>query len=105
VKAAKNTYAAIAYSRSTGKYGFTYQQPTLEAAKADALRRCEGNDARIVVWTRNGWCALAKGADGTFGAASAPSQQEAEKDALGDCAKKTSGQAQVAIAIRSAYEG
>ena len=52
-------YAAIAYSPSTGQYGYSYAQPSLDAASSVALSRCNASDARIMTWSRNGWCSLA----------------------------------------------
>ena len=52
-------YAAIAYSPSTGQYGYSYAQPSRESANSVALSRCNASDARIMTWCRNGWCCLA----------------------------------------------
>ena len=59
-----SSYAAIAYSEKTGKYGYSFQQPARSTAETVALRNCKADDAKIVTWARNGFCALAVG-DGT----------------------------------------
>src|SRR4051812_22619925 len=58
-----STYAAIAYSPATGNHGYAYNHGSRAAAEAAALRYCKGDDARIVTWVNNGFCALAVGDD------------------------------------------
>ena len=43
-----NTYAAIAYSPSTGAYGYAYNYWSRYSAEREALRRCAAEDAEIV---------------------------------------------------------
>lgn len=76
-------YAAIALSRSTWNSGIVSGYSCLEEAKAAALAACDEDDAQIVICSRNGWCALAVGTDGSIGVATAASQEEAESLALG----------------------
>jgi hypothetical protein len=54
-------YAAIAYSESTGCYGYAYGCGSLEEATAAALNNCRGRDAYVVVWVEDGYVALALG--------------------------------------------
>jgi serine/threonine-protein kinase len=58
-----DSYAAIAYSPSTGAYGYGYNYGSRWSAEAAALRNCKADDARIVTWVNNGFCALAVGDD------------------------------------------
>src|SRR5205823_212946 len=60
-----NTYAAIAYSPAMGNYGYGYNYGSRTAAEAAAIRNCKADDARIVTWVNNGFCALALGEDKT----------------------------------------
>ena len=50
-----DTYAAIAYSPKTGKYGYAYGQSTRDIAEGVAKRRCKAADAKVVTWVHNGW--------------------------------------------------
>src|SRR5690349_17252590 len=67
---AQNGYvAAIAYSQKTGKIGHTARQArTDDAAKSLALRACNEPDAKVWMWGRDQWVAIAT-ADGLVGAA------------------------------------
>ena len=56
-------YAAIAYSPATGKYGYSWNCDTRGEAEQRALNACKADDARIVCWVNNGFCALALGDD------------------------------------------
>ena len=47
------SYGAIAYSRSTGRYGWSYSADSREAAENSALRHCQAADAAIVVPDRH----------------------------------------------------
>lgn len=58
-----DTYAAIAYSPSTGKFHYAYNLDSRAAAEKAALAGCTPSDARIVAWVNAGWCALALGDD------------------------------------------
>jgi hypothetical protein len=58
-----DTYAAIAYSPETGKWGYAYNCGSRGQAERMALSNCPQSDARIVCWVHNGFCALALGDD------------------------------------------
>jgi hypothetical protein len=85
-----DNYAAIAYSPATGKYGYSYSHGTLASAQRDALARCGAADAQIVVWSRNSYCALAKGEDNAYGAGHGPTRAQAQAAALRECRKHAS---------------
>jgi len=78
-------YAVIAYSPTTGRYGYTYNYGYLGDAEVDAIARCDAPDAVVVAWSRNEWCALAVSDDGSYGYSSGWSQAEAEANALSYC--------------------
>jgi hypothetical protein len=58
-------YAAIAFSKSTGEYGYGWGQWSLGAAERIALDNCKAKDAEIVAWVEDGFAALAIGEDDT----------------------------------------
>src|SRR5438552_5382280 len=60
---AGDKYAAIAYSPSSGAYGYSVGFATRTGAEKEALAQCKGDDAQVPVWARNGWCCLAVGDD------------------------------------------
>ncbi len=84
-------YAAIAYSPSTGCIGWSYGESCPEYAKARALEYCNASDARIAVWVRNGYCALAKGNGPGYFYGWGCTKCQAELNAVLPCAKETSG--------------
>ena len=61
---------AIAYSPSTGKFGYGYNYSSRAKAERAALSNCRYRDARIVTWVQTGFCALVKGSDGSWGTGS-----------------------------------
>jgi hypothetical protein len=61
-----DSYAAIAYSPRTGAYGYSYDYSSRSQAERAALNRCRGNDARVVVWVKNGWAAVARSRNGSW---------------------------------------
>lgn len=83
-------YAAIAFSRSTGRYGYACDQLSRSDAERAARKAVKARDARAVMWVRNGWCAIAFGKDsGAYGVAHAPTRKEAEAGALREARKRT----------------
>lgn len=64
-----DTYAAVAYSPSTGKYGYGYNCGSRWAAERRALAECQAPDARVVGWVNAGWLVLAIGDDNSYGVA------------------------------------
>jgi hypothetical protein len=76
-------FASIAYSPSTGEYGYSHGWATRQQADATALSNCPAADARIVVWVENGWAALAKDSNGEWSTGwSLNSRAEAEDIAI-----------------------
>lgn len=87
------SFAAIAYSRETGKYGYASECKTRDDAEREALRHCDVHDARIVGWVHNGFCALAVGDHGAWGtgwsAGKEATRAVAEERALAQCRKRS----------------
>ncbi len=81
--AQSNKFAAIAFSPSTGSYAYAHGWGSRNSAEADAVSRCNGHDARSVVWVKNGWAALARNSNGAWATGwSNNSRDEAEAIAL-----------------------
>jgi hypothetical protein len=94
-------YAAIAYSPSTRNYGYSYGYYSRADAETEALRRCSGDDKRIVVWAVNAWCALATGDSGAWGWGwSDSSADDAQARAIRECATRTTG-AHIVVCVYS----
>jgi hypothetical protein len=94
-------YAAIAYSPSTGKYGYSHGYGSRCSAERAALSHCPREDARIVAWSRNAWCVLALGDDvGEYGWAWATSSGCARSRALEECRKRTTN-CYIAVSVYS----
>lgn len=66
-KISSDTYAAVAFSKSTGKYGYAWNHPSRAAAEKQALANCKAPDAEIVGWVNFGWLVLAIGSDNSYG--------------------------------------
>jgi hypothetical protein len=61
------SYAAVAYSTSTGEFGYAYNYYSLAEAKREALSTCPADDAEIVGWVQGGFLVLAIGEDNSYG--------------------------------------
>jgi hypothetical protein len=86
--------AAIAFSQSTGKIGYTAREARSEQhAKMLALRSCGVPDAKVWMWAQNEWVAIAVADDsiGTAGFAHAHSADEAQQMALRQCQRLAKG--------------
>lgn len=64
-----DTYAAVAFSKSTGKYGYGWNYGSKSRAEAVALSECKADDAEIVGWVKYGWLVLVVGDDNSHGIA------------------------------------
>jgi uncharacterized protein DUF4189 len=88
-----DTYAAIAYSPSTGKYGYAYNYGSRYAAERAALAHCPEADAEIVGWVKAGWLALAIGDDNAYGVGweygEGATNTDAKRRAYNQCAART----------------
>jgi serine/threonine-protein kinase len=86
LQAAGNTFAAIAYSPSTGRYGYGNGYPTKSQAIARARRECGSHDARTN-WCKNAWIALAisDGSPGGWGSSWGATPEIARNGARAEC--------------------
>ena len=85
-----DSYFAIAYSTSTGRYGVSVAKASQTEADAEAVSRCDAKDAKTVATAKNACCSLALGKDkSVFGVGVADNEKEAAKIALEQCEKKT----------------
>src|SRR4051812_10555301 len=87
-------FAAIAYSPSTGKYGYSYNYRSRSAAESAALEHLPQPDARIVCWVQAGFCALAKGDDKSewgvgYSYGKGARTEDAREAAVEECGKRT----------------
>lgn len=105
IEISANSYAAIAYSPSTGKYACAYDLRSRKAAEKEAIAKCDAPDATVAGWVNRGFCALALGEDkscwGVGWSYGGGSSNDAAKDyALDDCKKRTTG-VYIAVALSS----
>lgn len=90
--AAAPTFAAIAYSKSTSKWGYSSRKQSQKQAELDVIRSCGAPDAELLVWSRDSYfCALAKGPPGSYGGGTGESLREAEAAALKKAATRGPG--------------
>jgi hypothetical protein len=98
-------YASIAYSQKTGRIGFSARQArTKSAADSLAIRMCSAPDAKVFIWGRDEWVAVAviDGHIGTAGFGRGKSSDEAQQKALEETAKRAHGNAyQVKLCVHS----
>lgn len=88
---AYDSYGAIAYSKSTGRYGYSYDYGTQSMAEAQALGNCGDVSCHVYVWFKNSCGALAKADNGDLGWGWSGSRGSAEARALANC-RSVSGQ-------------
>jgi hypothetical protein len=98
-------YASIAYSQKTGRIGYSARQArTKTAADAYAIRMCASPDAKVFIWGRDEWVAVAviDGHIGTAGFGRGKSSDEAQQKALDEVGKRAHGNAaRVALCVHS----
>lgn len=82
---AADNYGSMYFSQSTGRYGYSYDYPTLDAARRVAYGNCKSRDCRETTWFRNACAALAVGDGNAWGSGWAASRGKAERKALGNC--------------------
>ena len=83
---AQDYYGAIAFSKSTGQTGYSYDYSSRGGAEQAALNKCGENDCEIQVWFQNSCGALAQGGDGALGYSwAANNRSQAESRALSEC--------------------
>jgi hypothetical protein len=86
LRAAGDTFAAIAYSPSTARYGYGNGYLTKSKALARARRECGSRDARTN-WCKNSWIALAisDGSPGGWGSSWGATPEIARNGASAEC--------------------
>lgn len=99
---AANSYAAIAYSPSTGQWGYGNGYPSQAEAVARARAECGRADAKTS-WAKNAWIALAISdrSPGGYGMAWATTASGARSRAIAQC-RKFNPDARVVVCV-SAY--
>jgi hypothetical protein len=86
----RDNWGALAYSTSTGRYGFAYDYASQSQAINAAVERCKARDCQAVVWFVNGCGAFAKG-DSAYGWGIGNTRALAESKALAECRKRGGG--------------
>jgi len=102
---AADTYCGIAFSPSTGVFGYSYNQRSAEAARSVAVKNCESRSRRrdaVSYTARNAWAALAVGKGNGYGWGWGTSKAIAEKHALQSCARHTTG-GRIRMSLSSLY--
>ena len=86
LQAAGDTYAAVAFSPSTGRWGYGNGYPTNSEAIARARRECGRSDSRTN-WCKNSWIALAVSnqSRGGWGSAWGETAAAARSAAIAEC--------------------
>jgi hypothetical protein len=95
----EGTYAAIAYSPSTGAFGSARECRTLAEAEHIALSGCNEPDAKIVIWAHKAWCALAVADDRSYGYSWGRSAEAVEQAALTHCRQFAKTPCHVAVVV------
>jgi hypothetical protein len=78
-------FGSIAYSQSTGNYGWSYGKCNRSEAAASATSTCGVGDCRSLAWEHNECVALSTGPDGRYGWAWNSDVGTAESNALAQC--------------------
>ena len=102
LQAAEDTFAAIAFSPSTLRWGYGNGYSTKAEAIARARRECGESDAKTN-WCKNSWIALAVSNDsrGGWGSAWGESKAAARSAAIKEC-RSRNPDAHVVLCIPSA---
>jgi len=84
----RNSYGAIAFSPSSGSFGYSDNYANRTQAENRAKSECGKNDCVIATWFFNHCGALATSANGSWGAEHSRSEVNAKSLALSRCAKE-----------------
>ncbi|MEW6533957.1 MAG: DUF4189 domain-containing protein [Thermodesulfobacteriota bacterium] len=86
-----DNYGAIAYSSSTGRYGYSYDYGSRGDAESAAVTNCARSDCQVKVWFRNSCGALARAGNGALGYGFGFADRSgAESRALAECGARGS---------------
>ncbi|MBU4530635.1 MAG: DUF4189 domain-containing protein [Hoeflea sp.] len=85
-------FGAIAYSPTSGVYGFSYDHGSRRDAEARAISECRmrGRGCKVAIWFKNACGSVAVGANG-WGTAWAGTRRDAERAAIRNCSRYTGG--------------
>ncbi len=87
---ARDNFGAIAYSPSTGAYGYSINYGSKRVAQNRALDKCDEyartSDCDVLVWFQNACGSLAEGPDG-YGSGWGTDRSTAERYALESCSE------------------
>ncbi len=97
--AAEASWGAIAIDPTTGKVGYSRQQPTIAAAKKKALDECAENHCKVAVWIFNGYGAVVEKKSGVYIAGIGETRNLAFQDA------RKRAHEQSASAVASVFSG
>ncbi len=91
---ASASYGAFALDESAHKFGYSGNQPDQKHADELAVKNCKSSNCKVVFPVAPRQCgALATGGNGTaWGGAAKPTRDAAQRAAMQDCQKHTSGQ-------------
>jgi Domain of unknown function (DUF4189)/CARDB len=101
---ADDKWGSIAYSDTTGWYGYSYDYPTQAEAINSAVEACGAGDCRAVVWFANSCGSFAIG-NGVHGYARGDTRWVAEERALAECRRRGGGCRIIAGACNSNSRG
>ncbi|MDP2120094.1 MAG: DUF4189 domain-containing protein [Hoeflea sp.] len=87
-----DNYGAIAFSKSTGGFGFAYDHLSRRDAENRAMAECRARTrgCEIAIWFKNACGSVAMGSNG-WGSAWAESRRAAERAAIRNCSRHTRG--------------
>ncbi len=78
-------YAAFAYSKQVGEFGYSWGAPTQSEAENSAIQSCRASDCRVVLWYRDAFGVIARAKDFAWGSAWGNTLKEAERAAIQAC--------------------
>ena len=81
------SYGAIAYGRTSGAWGSSYQWDSQAKAESTAMQNCQknGNDCEVMVWFHDECGAVAAGDGGTAFWGLGDGEGQAREDAVNKC--------------------
>ena len=105
VKIDPDRYGALVYSPKTGKYGYSWNHATREAAEKAALAQCKEPDAKVLTWVKFGWAVLVIAEDNCYGFdevhGEGVTDADAEKKALKELRKQTNAKVTTVVIVCS----
>jgi serine/threonine-protein kinase len=88
--AAAEQYLAIAFSQSSGAYGYYHRAASRDRAEEGALQEC-GPGCEVVIWARDACAALAVGRGNGYGTFWSTDENGVANGAVAECEKTASG--------------